>query len=191
MINTLEDLVNELFGIDEAQFLDLLKIKAPGSLLQNYTFPALFHLSLTKTPAVYPSDVTLRDLVMNLVSIDKEFAVYLWTPIKDLMSSYGVIGKRSGADLKTPVLNKVDEFLREQYVDARVSKSTYLAHFKKSSMEALMEIELILVMQRIHSGEYLFSFSIQYDSHSYVTGFDTKIDQVDLILPEDMDFLDQ
>ena len=85
----------------------------------------------------------------------------------------------------------MDEFLREQYVDARVSKSTYLAHFKKSSMEALMEIELILVMQRIHSGEYLFSFSIQYDSHSYVTGFDTKIDQVDLILPEDMDFFDQ
>ena len=191
MINTLEDLVNELFGIDEAQFLDILKIKAPGSLLQNYTFPALFHLSLTKTPAVYPSDVTLRDLVMNLVSIDKEFAVYLWTPIKDLMSSYGVIGKRSGADLKTPVLNKVDEFLREQYVDARVSKSTYLEHFKKSSMEALMEIELILVMQRIHSGEYLFSFSIQYDSHSYVTGFDTNIDQVDLILSEEMDFLDQ
>ena len=58
MINTLEDLVNELFGIDEAEFLNLLKIKAPGSLLQNYTFPALFHLSLTKTPAVYPSDVT-------------------------------------------------------------------------------------------------------------------------------------
>lgn len=153
-LSRLDDLVMEAFGIKQEQFLQIFNLKDPSSsLLNNYTIQMMFHLSLTKTPAIIPGDAKLRDLVTNMLSIEPDFVKVLSSPVKDLLKmENGTHGK----DLKTSVLTEVRNFiLMGQYNDARVEKNGYFTHFQAMSIENLKEQPLIFVMQRAHSGLFI------------------------------------